>query len=152
MSDPEDPEESSSSSHPGGGRFVTHQVEAEEDESVWGLKERIQLLTGIPMEDQRLLIRGKVREDEKTLKQHGLVGGETLLLSKSLSLALVLHTILIHALLAVTGHVQHRTERFPGEPGDNVEEVEEIEEFEDDDELEEPQDEEVRESTVDLDI
>jgi hypothetical protein len=126
-------------------------VEAEEDESVWGLKERIQLLTGIPMEDQRLLIRGKVREDEKTLKQHGLVGGETLLLSKPLSLPLVLHTILTHALFAVTGHVQHRTQRFPGEPGDNGEE---IEEFEDDNELEEPpvEDEGIGESTVDLDI
>jgi len=145
MTDPEESSPSSSSSHPEGGRFVTHQVEAEEDESVWGLKERIQLLTGVPMEDQRLLIRGKVREDEKTLKQHGLVGGETLLLSKPLSLTLVLHTILTHALFAVTGHVQHRTERFPGEPNDNVEEIE------DDDELEEPQDEEIGESTVDLD-
>jgi hypothetical protein len=64
------------------GPFVLYQVEAEENESVWGLKERIQLLTGISMEEQRLFIRGKVREDELTLKQHGLVGGETILLGE----------------------------------------------------------------------
>jgi hypothetical protein len=63
---------------------TTYQVEAEEDESVWGLKERIQLLTGIPLTDQRLIIRGKIREDNKTLKQLGLVGGETLQLRMSI--------------------------------------------------------------------
>jgi Ubiquitin family len=61
-----------------------YEVEAEEDESVRGLKERLELLTGIPLSDQMLRIRGKIRKNDKTLKQLGLVGGETLQLRMSI--------------------------------------------------------------------
>jgi hypothetical protein len=61
------------------GLFTATQVEAEEDETVWGLKERWALITGLPMQmTDRLSYRGKLLQDEKKLKEEGLVGGETL--------------------------------------------------------------------------
>ena len=54
------------------------QVDVEEDETVWGLKERWALITGLSVIDHRMTHRGKMLQDEKTLRQEGLVGGETL--------------------------------------------------------------------------
>jgi hypothetical protein len=49
---------------------------------VWGLKERWALCMGLSeplaMYWQRITYRGKVLQDQKTLKDEGLVGGETL--------------------------------------------------------------------------
>jgi hypothetical protein len=62
------------------GKSITKQVDVEEDETVWGLKERWALIASIHMTtEQRMTHRGKVLQDEKTLKEEGLVGGETLI-------------------------------------------------------------------------
>jgi hypothetical protein len=57
----------------------TTQIEVEEDETIWGLKERWALVSGETLTDNhRLTYRGKFMDDQKTLKEEGLVGGETL--------------------------------------------------------------------------
>jgi len=56
-----------------------HRVDVEEDETFWGLKERYSLITGIPISGLgRMVYREKRMEDWNTLKEAGLVGGETL--------------------------------------------------------------------------
>jgi len=56
-----------------------HKVDAEETETIWGLKERLCLITGINLSHElNIIYRGKWLQDDKTVKEEGLVGGETL--------------------------------------------------------------------------
>jgi Ubiquitin family len=59
---------------------ATFNVEISEDDTVFELKKMIQEVAGIPVQGQSLQIRGKVREEHLSLKKHGLVGGETVIL------------------------------------------------------------------------
>ena len=44
------------------------------------LKLRVKAVTGVSVRKQQLAIRGKIREDYLSLKKHGLVGGEEVIL------------------------------------------------------------------------
>ncbi|KZS93258.1 hypothetical protein SISNIDRAFT_485532 [Sistotremastrum niveocremeum HHB9708] len=59
---------------------VTFEVEVEELATVPNLKAKVAVATGIPVEQQNLIIFGKIRSNDKTLKDHGLRGGETVYL------------------------------------------------------------------------
>jgi len=57
-----------------------HQVDVEEEETIWGLKERLSLITSnIDIPGRRIMYRGKLLEDNRTVKEEGLVGGEMLI-------------------------------------------------------------------------
>jgi hypothetical protein len=62
---------------------ATFNVEISEDDTVFELKKMIQAVAGIPVEEQSLQIRGKIREEHLSLKKHGLVGGETVILCEN---------------------------------------------------------------------
>jgi hypothetical protein len=56
---------------------VEQVVDAEEEETIWGLKERLSLIIGAGIANMNR--HGKLFQDDKKVKDEGLVGGETLL-------------------------------------------------------------------------
>jgi hypothetical protein len=56
----------------------TSQIDVEEDETVGELKERCALLMGLSLIPRGITYRSKMLDNGKTLKDEGLVGGETL--------------------------------------------------------------------------
>ena len=58
------------------GKTIT--VETDLKHTMEIVKRRIEAKTRIPMDDQRLVARGKVLKDNITLKDYGISGGETI--------------------------------------------------------------------------
>jgi len=76
---------------------VIQQVDAEEEETIFGLKERLSLILGGTITTMRR--HGKIFQDEKMMKEEGLVGGETLLCVPSMAddTAITKFTVHVHA-------------------------------------------------------
>ncbi|CAB0008917.1 unnamed protein product [Nesidiocoris tenuis] len=56
----------------------TVDIDIDPDDTIFRIKERVEVLEGIPPQQQRLIFCGKQLNDEKTILEANIIGGSTL--------------------------------------------------------------------------